>query len=66
MSKYIIEIDGELEKMLIEKSSGRGKTAEQFIKDIIDRYLPLMHKIDQEELAKGYTEMAEINLDIAK
>ena len=66
MGKYIIIVDGELENMLNEGAKSRNLTAEQFIYDIINRYLPLMHKINQEEMAKGYMDMAEINLDLAK
>lgn len=66
MSKYIIELDGELNNMLIENAKSRNITAEQFIYDILKRYLPLMHTINQEEMAKGYVDMADINLDLAK
>ena len=66
MGKYTIILDGEKETMLIEGAKSRSITAEQFITDIINRYLPLMHKINQEEMAKGYGEMAEINLELAK
>lgn len=66
MSKYIIELDGDIEEMLIEYSKSRQMSPEQFIRDIVNRYLPLSHKIDQEAMAKGYLEMAEINLDLAK
>ena len=66
MSKYIIELDGEYEKMLIDGAKSRNISAEQFISDIIDRYLPLMHIINQEDMAEGYRKMAEINLDLAK
>ena len=66
MSKYIIILDGELENMLIEEAKSRNLSAQQFITEIINKYLPLMHKIDQEEMAEGYRAMAEINLDLAK
>lgn len=66
MGKYIIELDGELEKMLIDKSKSRQMSPEQFIKAIVDNYLPLMHNIDREAMAKGYLEMSEIELEIAK
>ena len=66
MGKYIIILNGELENMLIEGAKSRNITAEQFINDIINRYLPLMHNINQEDMAKGYVDMAEINLEIAK
>lgn len=66
MGKYFIEINGEFEKMLNDEAKSHGMTAEQFIGAIINRYLPLMHKINQEEMAKGYLDMSEINLDIAK
>lgn len=66
MSKYIIEIDGELENMLIDSANNHGKSPEQFIVDIVNRYLPLTHIINQEDMAKGYLEMAQINLELAK
>lgn len=66
MSKYTIILDGELENMLIQGAKNRNISAEQFIVEIIDRYLPPAHIIDREEMAKGYAEMAQINLDIAK
>ncbi len=66
MSKYIIDLDGELENMLIEGAKSRDISAQQFINDIIKRYLPLMHIINQEDMAEGYRDMAEINLELAK
>lgn len=66
MSKYVIEINGETENMLIQGAKNRNITTEQFITDIVNRYLPDPHIINQEDMAKGYVEMAQINLDIAK
>lgn len=66
MGKYIIDLDGELENMLIDGAKSRDISAQQFINDIIKRYLPLMHIINQEEMAEGYREMGKINLDLAK
>ena len=66
MGKYTIAIDGEYETMLIEKASARNITPQQFIEDILHHYLPLMHNINKEEMAKGYVDMADINLDLAK
>ena len=66
MGKYTIIIDGELETMLIEGAKNYGVTAEQFITDIVNRYLPITHKINREEMAAGYLEMAEVNLELAK
>ncbi len=66
MSKYIIEISGEYEEMLNRFATEKHLSPEQFIEEIVNRYLPLSHKIDQETMAKGYVDMAEINLEIAK
>ncbi len=66
MGKYIIELNGEIENMLAEFSAARQMSPEQFIQDIVNRYLPLSHKIDQEAMAKGYSEMSEINSELAK
>lgn len=66
MGKYTIIIDGELETMLIEGAKSREISTEQFITDIVNRYLPLTHKINREEMAAGYLEMADINLELAK
>ncbi|MCH5164201.1 MAG: hypothetical protein J1F36_04215 [Clostridiales bacterium] len=66
MGKYIIILDGEKENMLIEGAKSRDITAQQFITDIVNRYLPLMHMINREDMAKGYEDMADINLELAK
>ena len=66
MSKYIIELDGEIENMLNSEATKRNLTSSKFIVDIVNRYLPLSHIINKEEMARGYEEMAQINLDLAK
>jgi len=66
MGEYKIQIDGELESMLIDGAKKRNTSPEDFIAEIINRYLPLTHIINQEEMAKGYAEMSEINLELAK
>ena len=66
MGKYFIELNGEIEKMLVEGAKKRNMAPEQFVKDIVNRYLPLAHIIDREQMAAGYVEMSEINLDLAK
>ena len=38
MSKYIIELDGEIENMLNSEATKRNLTASQFIVDIVNRY----------------------------
>ena len=66
MGKYIIELNGETEIMLIDGAKSRNISPERFIEDIVNRYLPLSHIIDREKMAKGYIEMSEINLDLTK
>lgn len=66
MGEYKIQLDGELESMLTYGAKQRNLSPEDFIVEIINRYLPLTHIINQEEMAKGYAEMSEINLELAK
>ena len=66
MSKFIIVLDGEIEQMLLDTAKSKNMSPEEFISQIISRFLPALHNINQEDMAKGYQDMAEINLSLAK
>lgn len=66
MSKFIVLLDGEIEQMLIETAKNKNIPPEEFIAQILSRFLPALHNINQEDMAKGYEEMAQINLSLAK
>lgn len=66
MSKYLIEVDAEVDKVLNENAAARGASAEQIISELIHTYLIPAHIMQlEDEWKKGYSECGEINLEWA-
>jgi disulfide oxidoreductase YuzD len=61
-----INLGKELGDMLEKAAREKNISTENFIKEILNKYFVPLHTIDQEAMAKGYEEMAEINLQLAK
>ena len=61
-----VKIGGESEEVLISAAKKRGVTVDKLISDVINKYLPLLHTIDKDGMAKGYEDMGEINVDISE
>ena len=55
---------GELERLLNDTAKGRGISIDMLVSEIVNKYFPSPHNIDQDAMAEGYKEMGEINLSI--
>ena len=62
MSKFIILLDGEIEQMLLDTAKSKNMSPEEFISQIISRFLPEQHNKNQDDMAKGYHDNDEKNL----
>jgi len=66
MYEYKIEADKELADILNAAAKRADMSAEQFILQILNKYLVAVHMIDHEAMAAGYEEMGELNLELSK
>ncbi|MCL2555721.1 MAG: hypothetical protein FWE03_01705 [Firmicutes bacterium] len=66
MYKLIINVDKEMHNLLLETSKLKNIGIEQFVKEILEQYVVSPHIINEESMAKGYEEMGQINLELAK
>jgi len=66
MYEYKIKADKELNDILIAAAERINMSVEQFILQILNKYLVPMHMIDKEAMAAGYEEMGELNLELSK
>jgi len=66
MHEYKIKVSTELAETLLKAAGGKNMTAEQFILQILNKYLIPPHTIDQEAMARGYEDMGEINIELSK
>lgn len=65
MSKYYVEIVGEVENNIVSGASKKGITPEKFIAEILNKYAISVHIMESKETASGYKECGDINLDWA-
>lgn len=65
MCKYIIEVNQEVNKVLENNARIRDMSIESLIEEILNKYLIPLHTMDKEDMAKGYIESGDINLEIA-
>ena len=62
----IIQLEiGNMEKQLQDIADKWSISVDRLVSEIVHKYLPTLHKIDKDEMANGYKEMADINLSIA-
>ena len=62
----IINLDiGELELLLPILAEKRGISVDRLVSEIVNKYFPAPHSINQAEMAEGHKEMGELNLSIA-
>lgn len=66
MCHYNIKVSKELATQLSITAMDKNMSIEELIEEILNKYFVPMHTIDQEEMAKGYEEMGEINLELSK
>jgi len=65
MYQYLINVDKEQSELLQNAAKNQNMTVEQFIKEILNKYVLPPHIMNEESMAKGYEETGEINLDLA-
>ena len=63
--KFCIELEDAVEKNLRDIARIKGMPVEQYVADLVNRYALSLHTMNQEELAKGYEDTGDINLDWA-
>ena len=56
---------GELEELLTRLANERGISVDKLVSDIVNKYFPIPHIMNKNDMAEGYKEMGEINLSIA-
>jgi len=66
MYDFTITLDKEQFDMIKKTSNLKNLTPEALIQEIVNRYTLLLHTINYEDMAKGYVEMADVNLELAK
>lgn len=65
MSKYTIEVNGQLEKILVGNAKAKGMSVEKIIELLLSRFALDSHSMKVEQLKDGYEACGEINLDWA-
>jgi len=65
MYQYTINVDKELNDLLLNASKNQNMPIEQFVKEILNKYVVPPHIMNEESMAKGYEEMGEINLELS-
>ncbi len=66
MYDYKITLNKEQNDMITQKAALKNMTPQLFIQEIVNGYTDLLHTMNYEDMAKGYAEMAQINLELAK
>lgn len=65
MSKYTIEVDEGLEKILAANARARGMSVEKLIELLLHRFSIDKHSMKVEAMKEGYEECGDINLEWA-
>lgn len=65
MISYQIEVNSEVSDIIEKNASRLGITPEKVIEQIINKFIVPLHTINQEDMARGYEQMSEINLELA-
>ncbi len=65
VSKYVIEVDAELEKILASSARERNMSVEQLIRLLLHRFAIDPHSIKTEDMKEGYEACGELNLQWA-
>ena len=66
MYDFTITLSKEQLEMIMKKANLKQLSPGALLQEIINKYTDLLHTINYEDMAKGYAEMAEINLELAK
>lgn len=61
-----IKITGNTERKLLAIAKLRSESVQDLVNDIINKFLPTLHIIDSSSMAQGYTDMADINVNISE
>lgn len=65
MSKFTIEVDEELERVLVKNAAIGGVSVEKFIELLLNRFAVDRHSMKVEDMKAGYEDCAELNLEWA-
>ncbi len=65
MKLYKIQISEELNKLIEECAKKMNVSVETFIARVLSRYAIDPHIMENEDVKRGYEDMAEINLEIS-
>lgn len=65
MRIYSIEVDEQMENMINNNAKRQSVSAEQFIVQILNKYVIDAHIMDSKQVEDGYKECGEINLELA-
>ena len=66
MYDFTITLSKEQLDMIKKKANLMQLSPQALLQEIINKYTYLLHTINYEDVAKGYAEMANINLELAK
>lgn len=66
MYNYTITLSKEQNDMITKQAALRNLPPQVLLQEIANRYADLLHNMNYEDMAKGYAEMADINLELAK
>jgi len=66
MYTYSITLNKEQQDMINKQASNKNLSPQVLLQEIVNKYILLLHNINHEDMAKGYIEMSEINLEFAK
>ncbi len=65
MISYKIEVSEELSELIRSNAERLNISPEKVIEQIINRFLVPLHNINREEMAQGYEQWGDINLELA-
>ena len=65
MKNFKIEVSDELGEIIFRAAMSTGKSEEKFISDILSRFVFDPHIMEGKDVAQGYAECGELNLEIA-
>lgn len=66
MSKYTIEVNAELDKILSSAAHERGMSTKELIVVLLNRFAVDPHSIKAEDMRDGYIECGAMNLEWAE
>ena len=66
MYDFTITLSKEQLEMIMKKADLKHMSPGALLQEIINKYTDLLHTINYEDMANGYAEMADINLELAK